>query len=224
MMNRSFDGPKDQIRILCFLALFSALAIADESPQKVQMPILDSFLKIEESFDNSADRTSQKVLTAPALTKSGSDGESVEPRPRRLYPIEIPSSANHKKEIEAIRERLLSKTKEYLIWYKNTYPTSPGIELVEPKHLSLGLLKYRRRPGSHTGKKVFTVIFDDNFHRHVRTRGLQLKLIDSQRFPRMAYILVAVFAALLVLYGILKLVNRRAKQDDFLTTSEISMV
>ena len=117
--------------------------------------------------------------------------------------------------LQECRDRLGEKARDF------------GINHVIPNHLDFRRISLVPVKSKVTGQQLCRVVFDQAFHHQVLKRGRQLKLQrETNRFPTTLFTFAGVFAALCILYGVLKVLAARAseKHRDYITTSRISMV
>ena len=117
--------------------------------------------------------------------------------------------------LEECRDRLGDNAKDF------------GVQYVAPNHLDFRRIKLVPVKSQVTGQELCRVIFDQAFYHQVLKRGRQLKLKkETHRFPTTLFTFAGVFAALCILYGVLKVLAARAaeKHRDYITASRISMV
>jgi hypothetical protein len=103
-----------------------------------------------------------------------------------------------------------------------------GVDLItDPEWLDKRRLKLVPMQSPFADQRQCRVVFDNAFYQQVLKRGRQLKLKhETKRFPTTLFVFAGIFAALCILYGILKVLCARAaaEQRDYITTSRISMV
>ena len=241
--NRSSDQfqHKRGIRLLTFVGMLSfvypthALAQTSKNLEASSGPsVAAQVFEGESTFDQSAGKTSQEILKqyeldplAPWTTTQRQSNASRRSPTIDTWEdsIEIAGQDVQERQI-ALVNALREVTRKYLKWYLDNHDPKEigkqGIDLVHAEHLDLTLLKFRF---NREGPKPVTVVFDVAFHQQLRKRGRQLKLKEIGRFPTTLYISAGVFAALLFLYGTLKVLTARAsKRDDYISSGRISMV
>ena len=221
-------------RFVCSLIVFAALGwtntalwAQDEKASTAESsPLLDSILNVkEDQFEESANPITKRILKEDPVSRQMTRPSQIGVT-REL--ISVSTKATPVVQNQQFLQQLVAIVNKRLRQYKTFLP-SPGINKVTVNNLDPKWVERLVRPvepeQAQPGLKFFAVEFDDMFYHSVRATGMQLQLKEEGRFRVALNIAAYTFAALLLLYGALKLINTRAAaRRDHLSTSQISMV
>lgn len=159
-----------------------------------------------------------------------SDKKSSHPQPHGQFVFvehftlepSISSSVPHE---VTVQEKMASVIRAYLKKHHNPR-LDPGVDQLEPEDLNWRLLHfhYKGTDKSQAVKRV-TIVFDDEFHNHVRKRGREL--VTKDHLMKAGFASGGTLAVLITLFGLLKLKQARreaAPAKDLLASSGVWMV
>jgi len=134
----------------------------------------------------------------------------------------ISSSVPHE---VTVQEKMASVIRAYLKKHHNPR-LDPGVDQLEPEDLNWRLLHFHYK-GTDKSKAVkrVTIVFDDEFHNHVRKRGREL--VTKDHLMKAGFASGGTLAVLITLFGLLKLKQARrevAPAKDLLASSGVWMV
>ena len=172
----------------------------------------------------------ERPQTKLSTQATDSDEKSPSPQPpkRRFVFVEHftlePSINSSVLQEVTVQEKMASVIRAYLEKHHNP-SLDPGVDQLKPEDLNWRLLDFRYKRDKSKAVKQVTIVFDDEFHNHVRERGRQL--VTKDHLQKAGFASIGTLAMLTTLFGLLKLKQAKRKvapAKDLLVSSGVWMV